>query len=113
MDLNNKILSIIVPVYNVEQYISACLDSLYRQGVDEGLYEVVVVNDGTPDRSMNIVNQYVSEHTNIKIIQQENGGVSVARNNGIKHATGKYITFLDADDEIYPCILENVFDFWK
>ncbi|BDF56171.1 MULTISPECIES: glycosyltransferase [Butyricimonas] len=111
MDLNNKILSIIVPVYNVEQYISACLDSLYKQGVDEGLYEVVVVNDGTPDRSMNIVNQYASEHTNIKIIQQENGGVSVARNNGIKHAAGKYITFLDADDEIYPGILENVFEF--
>ena len=65
-------LSIIIPIYNVEQYIEQCLSSIYNQGVDELQFEVVVVNDGTPDNSMEIVQKYASIHDNLHILNQKN-----------------------------------------
>ena len=85
-------LSIIIPVYNVERYIERCLESVVcQQDVDTSLYEVIVVNDGTPDKSMEIVEKYSNVYSNISIISQSNQGLSAARNNGMKVAKGEYI----------------------
>ena len=91
-------LSIIVPVYNVEKYIRPCLESIFFQGLNEKDYEVIVVNDGTRDRSMEVVDSFQTAHSNMTIIHQENQGLSIARNTGMKHAKGDYIAFLDSDD---------------
>ena len=91
-------LSIIVPVYNVEKYVRACLESIFRQGLDEDRFEVIIVNDGTCDRSMEMIADIIGQHKNITVINQENQGLSVARNNGVKAATGDYIIMPDSDD---------------
>lgn len=91
-------LSIIVPVYNVEKYIRPCVESLFRQGLNEDDYEVILVNDGTQDNSFGIIEDIISKHKNIKIVEQTNQGLSVARNVGIKNAIGNYILFVDSDD---------------
>lgn len=93
-------LSIIIPIYNVEIYINQCLKSVFSQDVDSFSYEVIAVNDGTQDNSMSIVNKYFAHHKNLKIINQENKGLSIARNVGLNHASGKYIWFVDSDDWI-------------
>ncbi len=93
--------SIIIPVYNVEEYIKGCLDSVFNQSYKD--YEVIVVNDGTKDNSMQIVKDY-----DVKIINQENQGLSVARNNGAKKAKGEYILFLDSDDYLEEETLEHI-----
>ena len=93
-------LSIIVPIYNVEQYIVSCFESLFRQSLDTALYEVIAVTDGTPDNSMILVEQYAEKYSNIRIVNKENGGVSSARNEGIKQAVGDFILFVDPDDTI-------------
>lgn len=93
-------LSIIIPVYNVEPYIKQCLDSIYT-GDNKGLpFEVIVVDDGTLDNSMEIVKKYSEEHENLHILHQKNQGQSVARNTGLKIAKGKYVWFVDSDDWI-------------
>lgn len=93
-------LSIVIPVYNVEPFIRGTLDSIYKQGVDESLFEVIAVNDGTPDNSMAIVEMFADAHTNLAIINQKNQGLSAARNSGIKVAKGDYIWVVDSDDSI-------------
>ena len=93
--------SIVVPVYNVEDYIERCLDSIKNQTYND--YEVIVINDGTKDNSMDIVKKY-----NVKVINQKNQGLSVARNNGVKAATGDYLIFLDSDDYWKPKLLEKI-----
>ena len=91
-------LTIIVPVYNVEKYIRPCIESIFKQGLDDADFEVIIVNDGTKDRSMEMINDIISQHDNISIITQENQGLSVARNNGIVAAKGEYILMPDSDD---------------
>lgn len=91
-------LSIIVPVYNVEKYIRACIESIYRQGLDEARFEVIIVNDGTKDKSMEVIADIISQHQNITVINQENQGLSVARNKGIVMAKGEYLLMPDSDD---------------
>jgi len=91
-------LSIIVPVYNVEKYIRPCIESIYRQHLDEAEYEVIIVNDGTKDRSMEMIADIIEAHGNISVINQENQSLSVARNNGIAVAKGEYILMPDSDD---------------
>ena len=93
--------SIIIPVYNVEKYLRKCLNSVFSQNYKN--YEVIVVNDGTKDNSMDIVKDYP-----VKVINQKNQGLSVARNNGVKKATGEYILFLDSDDYIEKGLLEAI-----
>lgn len=92
-------LSIIVPVYNVEEYLPRCLDSLLRQGLEVGEYEVICVNDGSPDNSAAILAEYETKHPDIfKVITQENQGIGKARNAGMRMARGEWIAFVDSDD---------------
>lgn len=93
--------SIIVPVYNVEEYIEKCLESIFNQSFKD--FEVIVVNDGTKDKSMDIVKKY-----DVTIINQKNMGLSEARNNGVKKAKGEYIIFLDSDDYIEKDLLKEI-----
>ena len=94
-----KILTIIIPVYKVEQYIKQCLDSVILEEDQMKCLEVIIVNDGTPDQSGTIAHEYESRYPqSIKVIDKENGGHGSAWNVGLKQATGKYIRFLDSDD---------------
>lgn len=99
-------LSVIVPVYNVEQWVERCIESVYNQNLDEKDFEVIVVNDGTKDKSIEIVEAIATEKSNIRIIHQVNQGLSAARNTGLLNATGDYVWFLDSDDCIEPETLE-------
>ena len=85
------ILSIIIPVYNVEKYIYKTLDSIYSQEYPQDEVEVIVINDGTPDSSIEIVEQFNKKYSNLIVVNQENQGLSGARNTGIHKAKGKYL----------------------
>ena len=85
--------SVIVPVYNVEKYLEKCLTSLVNQTLND--IEIIVVNDGSSDNSQKIIDKYAKKYKNIKSYIKNNGGVSDARNYGIKRATGKYISFIE------------------
>lgn len=100
--------SVIVPVYNVERYIEKCLDSLVNQTLDD--LEIIVVNDGSPDNSEEIVLKFKEKYDNVKYIKKENGGVAVARNVGIKAATGEYVSFVDSDDYLDLDMFEKLYD---
>ncbi len=107
-----KKLSIIIPIYQVEQYVRACLESVFRQGLADDEYELILVNDGTQDRSMEMIADLLAAHANVTVINQENQGLSVARNNGLERATGEYILFLDSDDllvdgSLYPFLMKT------
>jgi len=91
-------LSIIVPVYQVEQYIRPCIESIFKQGLDESRFEVIIVNDGTKDRSMEVIADIIEAHKNITVLNQHNQGLSVVRNKGIAAAKGDYILMPDSDD---------------
>ena len=91
-------LSIIVPVYNVEKYVRTCIESIYRQGLDENRFELIIINDGTKDKSMEVIADIIQQHSNIIVIEQENQGVSVARNRGIECARGEFLLIIDSDD---------------
>ena len=93
-----KNLSIIVPVYNVEQYIRPCMESIFCQGLDDDELEVILVNDGTLDDSFGRIADIIASHRNIIILEQANQGLSVARNAALAKATGEYVLFLDSDD---------------
>ena len=103
-------LSIIVPVYNVELYIRSCIESIFKQGLDENLFEVIIVNDGTKDRSMEVIQNIIRQHSNIIVINQKNQGLSVARNNGIAVANGEYILMLDSDDLLIDSSLKPILE---
>ena len=90
--------SIIIPVYNVEQYLCDCLDSVLAQNFTD--YEAICVNDGSADNSLSVLEEYAQKSDKIKIISQKNKGLSGARNTGIMEAKGDYIFFLDSDDRI-------------
>ncbi|GHT51946.1 hypothetical protein AGMMS49982_10840 [Bacteroidia bacterium] len=96
----NAILSIIVPVYNVEKYIEKCLDSLLNQDLAD--YEIIAINDGSTDGSSNILEKYALKQDNIIVVNQENKGPGGARNTGLKKAKGEYLMFVDSDDYIEP-----------
>ena len=98
--------SIIIPVYNVEEYIDKCLDSVLNQTYDN--FEVIIVNDGTLDNSQSIINKYVKKDKRFKSYKKENGGLSSARNYGVKYATGNYLLFIDSDDFIELDYLEKI-----
>lgn len=100
--------SVIIPVYNVERYLKECLDSVVNQTFKD--FEVICVNDGSTDSSLDILNDYSEKFKFIKVISQENGGLGSARNTGMKHVTGDYIYFLDSDDYISQDCLEKLYE---
>ncbi len=91
-------ISVIVPVYNVENYIRKCIDSILKQTYSD--YELILVDDGSTDSSSNICKEYKFKHSNIQLIEKPNGGLSDARNAGVAVAKGQYITFIDSDDYV-------------
>ncbi|MBQ8750501.1 MAG: glycosyltransferase [Alphaproteobacteria bacterium] len=103
--------SVLMPVYNVEKYLNRCLDSLYNQTFKD--FEIIAINDGSTDNSPKILEEYTKKDNRIKIITQENQGLSMARNNGLKLAKGEYIYFLDSDDAIHPQCLEIAYTYAK
>ena len=91
-------ISFIIPVYNVEEYLGQCLDSVLAQSYED--FEAICIDDGSTDSSLNILKKYEKKDKRIKIISQKNQGVSVARNAGLDAARGEYISFVDSDDAI-------------
>ena len=95
---NHPILSIIIPLYNCEKYIKQCLDTIFRQEMNESEFEVIVIDDGSKDSGYSLASEYAKRQQNILVVKQENQGVACARNNALEKATGDYVTFVDADD---------------
>lgn len=98
--------SIIIPIYNTQKYLSRCLDSLINQTLDD--IEIIVIDDGSTDGSSEIVDQYALKSGKIKTFHQKNGGVSNARNLGLLNATGEYVGFVDSDDYIQPSMYSTM-----
>ena len=92
----NETISVVIPAYNVQKYLSACLDSVINQTYHN--LEIIVINDGSTDSTGTICDDYARKDTRIKVIHQENQGLSGARNTGLNNCTGDYIFFLDSDD---------------
>ncbi|HHT99528.1 MAG TPA: glycosyltransferase family 2 protein [Acholeplasma sp.] len=99
-------ISVIVPVYNTSKYLEKCLNSIRNQTYEN--IEIIVVNDGSTDNSLDILNEISKKDKRIKVISQENGGLSKARNTGLEHATGSYVGFIDSDDYIDPNMYETM-----
>ena len=100
-------ISIIIPIYNVESYLRKCLDSIIEQSFP--YFELLLINDGSTDASAQICQEYVEKDDRIRYFEKENSGVSSARNFGIKHSRGKYITFIDSDDWVDSDYLEVLY----
>ncbi len=94
--MNNSLVSIIVPIYKVELFVDECISSLVSQ--THSNIEIILVDDGSPDKCPEICDQWAKKDNRIKVIHKENGGVSSARNAGLNISTGKYVTFVDGDD---------------
>lgn len=103
-----KLISVIIPVYNVEKYLSRCIDSVLKQTYTN--YEIILVNDGSTDDSGRICDNYSKTKANIRVIHKENAGLSHARNIGIENATGSHVYFLDSDDYITPDCLQVLYE---
>lgn len=106
-------LSIIIPMYNASQYIERCINSIYHQGLNVNEFEVIVINDGSTDNSLEIVKDYLTSYKNIRFFSQKNSGQGAARNLGIKYATGEYILFLDSDDFLLPQSINKILSIVK
>ena len=104
----NELISIIVPIYNVENYLRQCLDSIQNQTYQN--FECLLINDGSPDNSADICREYLEKDSRFKYFEKENGGVSSARNLGIECSGGTYITFIDADDWVDSDYLEVLYN---
>ena len=100
--------SIIVPVYNVEKYLRECLESIINQTFQD--IEIICVNDGSTDNSRKILTEYAQTDSRIKITDKENGGLSSARNAGLKIAQGEFISFIDSDDWVDKTMIEKLYN---
>lgn len=101
------LISVIVPIYNVEDYIRQCFDSLLNQTYQN--FEVLMINDGSPDNSASICQEYAARDSRFRYFEKENGGASSARNMGIEYSEGSYITFVDPDDWLDETYLEILY----
>ncbi len=107
--MNKKpIISVIVPVYNVENYLKGCLESLVNQTLYD--IEIICVNDGSTDKSLDILNKYRKQDSRIILVNKANEGVSIARNDGLRIAGGGYVVFVDADDYVEKCLCERLYE---
>ena len=107
----NIIISIIVPIYNVEKYLEECLESILNQTYTN--IEVILVNDGSTDKSKEICERFCQQDSRFKLVTQANQGVSIARNSGVRESIGEYIMFVDSDDVVKENIVEVLFSYMK
>ncbi len=105
---STPIISVIVPVYNVKNYINRCIDSILNQSFSN--FELILVDDGSTDGSENICEEYALKDSRIKVIHQKNAGQAAARNNGVKAAKGEWIAFIDSDDSVNSQLLKALYD---
>lgn len=105
--------SVVIPVYNVEKYLEECIESVLNQKGMKNRIEILLIDDGSSDSSVEICKKYSSKFSNITLISQKNSGVSEARNNGIKNSKGKYIMLLDSDDTLSKYSIKNLFSFFE
>lgn len=101
------LISVIVPVYNVEKYLHQCMDSLLAQTYPE--LEIILVDDGSKDSSGAICDEYAAKYSHVSVIHKANAGLGMARNTGLEHIAGEYVTFLDSDDYIDPTLIEELY----
>lgn len=106
--MKQPLISVIIPVYGVEKYIAQCLESIINQTYKN--LEIIIINDGTKDRSAEIAKEYAAKDSRIKVYDFENGGLSVARNRGLEIATGDYISYIDSDDWLDTKMYETLLD---
>lgn len=106
--MNNKLISVIIPIYNVEPYIKKCVQSLLDQ--THPTFQAILVNDGSTDRSMDFCKGMIAHDSRFTIVNQENRGLSAARNTGVQHVSGDYVLYLDSDDALVPDALEVLFN---
>lgn len=119
MNQEKPLISVIVPVYNVEKYLRQCIDSLLQQTYQNT--EIILVDDGSKDSSGKICDEYAEKYSNVFAVHKENAGLGMARNTGLENVTGKYVTFVDSDDwlkkdlleVLYNSLIENNVDFCK
>ena len=104
----NELISVVIPVYNVEKYLEKCINSIISQTYDN--LEIIIVNDGSTDDSASIIEKIEKEDSRIRSYYQENAGLSAARNTGIDNSNGKYLAFVDSDDYIHPRMIEILYD---
>lgn len=100
-------ISVIVPVYKVERYLAQCIDSILAQTFTD--FELLLIDDGSPDRCGEICDEYARKDSRVRVFHQENAGLSCARNTGLANSTGKYVTYIDSDDYVRSCYLENLY----
>ena len=105
---NSPLITIVVPVYNIEKYLDRCISSIINQSFQD--FELILVDDGSKDKSAQICDNYVLQDSRVKVIHKPNGGVSTARNRGIDEANGSYICFVDSDDWLEQTYLQNFVD---
>lgn len=103
-------LSIVVPIYKVEPYLPKCVESLLAQDLPKEDYEIILVDDGSPDLCGEICDEYAARYVNVKVVHRKNGGLSAARNTGIEVAQGEYVLFVDSDDYLEPNVLKTLVD---
>lgn len=106
--MSNPVISIIVPVYNVEEYLDCCIKSIVKQTYKE--LEIILIDDGSTDSSGNICDKYSENDNRIVVIHKENGGLSSSRNAGLDNATGEYLAFVDADDYVEEQYIEKLYN---
>ena len=109
--MEKELISIVVPIYNVENYLRMCLDSIQNQTYQN--FECLLINDGSPDNSADICREYVEKDSRFKYFEKENGGLSDARNYGIRQSKGSYLTFVDSDDWLENDALQLLYDALK
>ena len=102
--MNSPLISVIVPVYNVENFLHECVDSIINQSYSN--LEIILINDGSSDKSGEICEIYALKDSRIKVYHKKNGGLSESRNMGLDHATGSYISFVDSDDYVHSRFIE-------
>lgn len=104
----SKILSIVVPAYNVERELEKCIESCLKQNILQESYEIIIVNDGATDNTFQVATDIAAKYECVSVVNQKNMGLSGARNTGLKYAKGKYVWFIDSDDYIKPNVLGNM-----
>ena len=105
--MTTPLISVIVPIYNVEEYLSGCLESILSQNFSD--FEIICIDDGSTDESGSILEMYASKDSRIRTVHQENKGLSSARNVGLDMARGEYIAFCDSDDYYHPDFLKKLY----